>query len=65
MSDTKASKRCFNCNTPENQIPLINLSYAGNTLLICPQCMPKLIHQPEVVIGKLPKSNGNFAESDQ
>lgn len=65
MSEMRAHYHCFNCDTPETRIPLINLRYAKNELWICPQCMPKLIHQPEVVAGKLPKQSGNPTESDQ
>jgi hypothetical protein len=54
MVETKTPHLCFNCDTPETEIPLVNLSYAGKRLWICPRCMPKLIHQPEIIAGKLP-----------
>jgi hypothetical protein len=59
MSETSAPQHCFNCDIPETQIPLVNLSYAGKKLWICPQCMPKLIHQPEIIVDKLPRDNRN------
>ena len=51
MSSEK--KHCLNCNRSEDDIPLVNLTYAGKPAFICSNCMPVLIHEPEKLIGKL------------
>lgn len=45
---------CVNCGRSDDQIPLLGLTFKGEPLLICPQCLPVLIHQPEKLEGKLP-----------
>jgi hypothetical protein len=35
-------------------VPLINFSYQGKELWICPQHLPILIHEPQKLAGKLP-----------
>ena len=52
MSDTR-SEICLNCARSEREIPLISLRYQGNEAWICSQCMPQLIHQPELLADKL------------
>ena len=47
-------KTCFNCQTTENEIPLLDLHYQENKLFICPRCLPQLIHKPANLIGTLP-----------
>ncbi len=47
-AEAKTDGHCFNCQRSENEIPLIPLRYqGGDSLWICPQCLPTLIHQPE------------------
>jgi len=48
------TKSCLNCNRTDEQIPLVTLSFKGETKYICPQCLPNLIHKPEVLADKLP-----------
>ena len=45
--------QCLNCDTPETQIPLLNLRYDGKEGWICSQCIPVLIHKPHELAGKL------------
>jgi hypothetical protein len=45
---------CLNCDRTEQEVPLVNLRYAGETRWICSQCFPLLIHQPQRLSGKLP-----------
>lgn len=45
---------CLNCNRTEEQIPLLNLNFKGGEQHICPQCLPLLIHKPQVLAEKLP-----------
>ncbi|RMF93513.1 MAG: hypothetical protein D6736_01655 [Nitrospinota bacterium] len=42
-------KTCFHCHRSSTDFPLIHLLYRGQELWICPQCLPSLIHQPEIV----------------
>jgi hypothetical protein len=53
MRDTKKINYCLNCNTSENEIPLVNLVYTGKQAFICSSCLPLLIHHPQKLIGKL------------
>ena len=45
---------CLNYNRTEEQIPLLNLNFKGGEQHICPQCLPLLIHKPQVLAEKLP-----------
>jgi hypothetical protein len=44
---------CLNCNTSENEMPLIHIQYKGETIYICSGCMPILLHSPTKLVGKL------------
>ena len=46
-------KSCLNCGKTEGQIPLIGLQYMGESVHICSQCFPMLIHSPAKLAGKL------------
>ena len=45
---------CLNCNRTDQQIVLLALIYKGETKYICPQCLPQLIHKPQLLAEKLP-----------
>ncbi|PWH17433.1 MAG: hypothetical protein DDG60_02265 [Anaerolineae bacterium] len=45
---------CLNCGRTSQDIPLLSLSYRGETYAICPQCLPVLIHKPHILAQKLP-----------
>ena len=45
-------KTCLNCGKTEEQIPLVTLQYQGQTVYICSQCFPTLIHSPAKLAGK-------------
>lgn len=53
MSDKIIKNYCLNCNTSEDEIPLVTLTYSGKPAYICSKCLPLLIHQPQKLIGKL------------
>jgi hypothetical protein len=53
MHNSSGPNVCLNCNTSENEIPLVNLVYSGKPAFICSRCLPILIHQPQNLIGKL------------
>lgn len=45
---------CVNCGRTSQQIPVLRLEFQAQTLHICPQCLPTLIHKPHLLIGKMP-----------
>jgi hypothetical protein len=47
-------KTCLNCKRTEEQIPLLVVQFQSQTIHICPQCLPLLIHKPEKLSAKLP-----------
>ena len=48
------TKICFNCQTPEKEIPLLDLHYQEEKFFICPRCLPQLIHKPIALVDTLP-----------
>lgn len=53
MNNRTTTYHCLNCDRTDEQIPLVNLRYAGQSTWICSQCLPMLIHHPERLAGKL------------
>ncbi|MCB1009200.1 MAG: hypothetical protein KDB94_09930 [Acidobacteria bacterium] len=51
---TTSEKRCLFCQRDERATPLVVLTYGGESLHICPQHLPLLIHDPQRLIGVLP-----------
>jgi hypothetical protein len=51
MSSSSAS--CIACERTQAEIPLITLTYQSATFCICPQHLPLLIHNPQMLVGKL------------
>ena len=51
--DQKESGHCLNCDRSDAEVPLVSLRYTGQSIWICPQCLPSLIHHPERLTGKL------------
>jgi hypothetical protein len=47
---------CLNCDRSDNDSPLISLRYRSKDAWICSQCMPQLIHHPELLAEKLAKA---------
>ncbi len=52
MSDME-TKECLSCSRPEDVIPLVSLRYGGKEAWICSYCLPRLIHEPQSLVGKL------------
>jgi hypothetical protein len=52
MSEPKPT--CLVCSQTSDEIPLIAVSFQGHTYWICPSDFPILIHQPGLLVGKLP-----------
>ena len=48
------SNRCLVCEQSSQEIPLIEIHYQEHSSWICPQHFPVLIHQPHLLVGKLP-----------
>jgi len=46
--------KCLYCERNSDQVPLIALSYGEQSLWICPQHLPILIHNPEQLADMLP-----------
>ena len=44
---------CLSCDRSEADVPLLQLRYQGEEVLICSQCLPVLIHKPEKLAGRL------------
>jgi hypothetical protein len=49
---------CIACNRTQDEIPLITITYHNKTFYICPQHLPVLIHNPQLLAGKLPGAEG-------
>lgn len=49
---------CVACERTQEQIPLITLQFQNNIYYICPQHLPVLIHNPQMLTGKLPGAEG-------
>jgi len=47
-------KACLFCHRGDEVTPLVNLSFRGTGLWICPQHLPVLIHDPQKLVGILP-----------
>ncbi len=58
---TGQSTQCVACGRSQNEIPLISLSFQDKNFWICPQHLPVLIHNPQLLIGKLPGAEGMSA----
>jgi hypothetical protein len=47
-------KNCIQCEKSEQEVPLLKMTYRGEKVHICPQCLPVLIHKPANLADKLP-----------
>ena len=47
-------EKCLYCERDAGQVPLIALRFGAQSLWICPQHLPILIHKPEQLADKLP-----------
>jgi hypothetical protein len=44
---------CLNCHKSESEVPLVTIRYQRQTMWVCSQCFPTLIHAPQKFAGKL------------
>ena len=54
MTDSNPRPQCLVCKQDDSAVPLITLTYQAQTLHICPQHLPVLIHDPAKLTGLLP-----------
>lgn len=52
MSGTR--DRCLVCNRDSHEVPLLTVRYQEQTVWICSQHLPVLIHTPHQLAGRLP-----------
>ncbi len=45
---------CLYCERSADEVPLLSILHRGQTVWICPQHLPILIHKPEQLVDKLP-----------
>ncbi len=45
--------KCLYCDKTSDETPLVNLTYQGQPLWICPQHLPLLIHEPAKLADRL------------
>jgi len=62
MSEEQA--QCLKCGRESEHIPLIQLLYKGQSLWICPQHLPILIHKPAELTDLLPGIDQHAADVD-
>ena len=55
-------EKCLYCQRSSDKVPLIMLRYREETVWICPQHLPILIHEPAKLAGKLPGAENLAAE---
>jgi len=51
---SEANATCAVCGRSSDEVPLVRLTFRGKDLSVCPEEMPKLIHNPEQLAGSLP-----------
>lgn len=56
---------CAACDRPQTEVPLISLAYLNTTLWICPQHLPVLIHNPQMLTGRIPGAENMKAADHQ
>jgi hypothetical protein len=44
---------CLVCQSDSERVPLLAMQYRGGSFAICPQHLPIIIHQPDLLIGIL------------
>ena len=55
---------CFYCKITEQETPLIRLVFREESLFICPQHLPVLIHKPEQLAGILDGTKNTNLEQE-
>ncbi len=55
----KEKNACLVCQRNDEQVPLIQITYKGNPLWICPEHMPILIHNTDKLMAMLEQQGNN------
>ena len=53
MNSETTEYTCLNCGESEQNAPLVAARYSGETIWICANCMPVLIHKSHMLVEKL------------
>ena len=61
MAIQNSDPNCVACGRSQKEVPLIIISFQDKTFWICPQHLPVLIHNPQMLAGKLPGAEGMSA----
>ena len=51
-------KECLLCQAKDNETILVNMSYKGNSIWMCPVHLPVLIHSPQKLVGVIEGAEG-------
>jgi len=54
MDKAQTMQQCVKCGRTIQEVPLITLTHRDGSAYICPQCLPYLIHDPQLLVGQLP-----------
>ncbi|MCK4725925.1 MAG: hypothetical protein KAT29_08980 [Anaerolineales bacterium] len=61
---SEQQEQCLKCGRESGLIPLLQLLYKGQSLWICPQHLPILIHKPAKLNDLLPGIEQHAADVD-
>lgn len=50
---TESTQKCLYCGVDSQNAPLVPLQYQGQEIFICTAHLPMLIHEPQLLAGKL------------
>jgi hypothetical protein len=56
------SSECFYCKITEQEVPLVKLAFREESLFICPQHLPILIHKPDQLADLLSRMESSNLE---
>ena len=62
---SEQQEQCLKCGRESGLNPLIQLIYKGQSLWICPQHLPILIHKPAELANIIPGIDQHAADVDQ
>ena len=52
------NNHCLYCERSSDEVPLLTIEFQDEKFKICPQHLPILIHNPQMLGGKLPGAEG-------
>jgi hypothetical protein len=63
MSDENP-KKCFNCNSTHEVVPVVLWHYKERELWLCANCLPLMIHKREQLPLDLPERKSRFDDKE-